>query len=70
LKRNKDKQILVKRKNLNQTVENPARASFENWLLASERAKKLRLRGYSVTLPPPHVGRPQLLLISRRHPAL
>jgi hypothetical protein len=46
--------------------ENLARTSFENWILASERAKKLRQRGYDVSVPPPHIGRPQLLLISQR----
>ena len=39
LKRNKDKHILIKRKNLNQIVENPARASLKNWLAALSRAK-------------------------------
>ena len=37
--------------------------SFESWLAALARAKKLRLRGYEVKLPPPHLGRPQFLLI-------
>jgi hypothetical protein len=67
LKRNKDKHILIKRKNLNQIVENPARASLKNWLAASSRAKKLRERGYRVSVPAPHVGRTQLLVISNRN---
>ena len=39
------------------------RESFENWLTALARAKKLKRRGYDVELPPPHLGRPQFLLI-------
>jgi hypothetical protein len=66
LKRNKDKHILIKRKNLNQIVENPARASLKNWLAALSRAKNLRKRGYRVSVPAPHVGRTQLLVISNR----
>jgi hypothetical protein len=67
LKRNKEKNILIKRKNLNQIVENPARASLKNWLAALSRAKKLRERGYRVSVPAPHVGRTQLLVISNRN---
>ena len=67
LKRNKDNHILTKRKNLNQIVENPARVSLKNWLVASSRAKKLRELGYRVSVPAPHVGRPQLLVISNRN---
>jgi hypothetical protein len=63
LKRSKDTRVLIKQKNLDQVIADPRRESFENWLAASERAKKLKLRGYDVTLPPPHVGRPQFLLI-------
>jgi hypothetical protein len=66
LQRNKDKHILIKRKNLNQIVDNSARASLKNWLAASLRAKKLRQRGYRVSVPAPHVGRPQLLVISSK----
>jgi hypothetical protein len=66
LKQSKDTHILIKRKNLNQLHENLARTSFENWISASKRARKLRLDGYDVSIPPPRVGRPQLLLISRR----
>jgi hypothetical protein len=66
LKPSKDTHIVIKRKNLDQVHEKLARASFENWILASERAKKLRQGGYDVSVPPPRIGRPQLLLISRR----
>jgi uncharacterized lipoprotein YajG len=66
LQRNKDKQILIKRKTFNQIVENPARTSLKNWLAAVSRAKKLTDRGYRVSVPSPHVGRPQLLVISNR----
>ena len=59
----KDTPILIKQKNLNRVIADPRRESFENWLAASERAKKLRIRGYDVTLPPPYVGRPQFLRI-------
>jgi hypothetical protein len=59
----KDTPILIKQKNLNQVIADPRRESFENWLAALGRAKKLRLRGYEVKLTPPHVGRPPLLLI-------
>jgi hypothetical protein len=55
--------ILVKQKNLNQVIADPRRESFENWLAALGRAKKLRLCGYEVKLTPPHIGRPPLLLI-------
>jgi hypothetical protein len=65
LERTEDKHILVKRKNLEQTIENPIRLSFENWIAASERAKALRQLGYKVTVPAPHVRRPQFILISR-----
>jgi hypothetical protein len=60
----KDTPILIKQRNLNQVIVDPRRESFENWLAALERAKKLRLRGYDVKLPPPHLDRPPLLLIS------
>jgi len=63
LKQSKDTPILTKQKNLNQVIANPRRESFENWLAALARAKKLRLRGYDVKLPPPHLGRPPFLLI-------
>ena len=59
----KDTPILIKQKNLNQVIADPRRKSFENWLAALGRAKKLRLRGYEVKLTPPHIGRPPLLLI-------
>jgi hypothetical protein len=70
VKRKKDTHILIKRKNLNQIIENPARASLKNWLAALSRAKNLRERGYRVSVPAPHVGRPQLLLISHRNRGL
>jgi hypothetical protein len=63
LKRSKVTRPLIKQKNLNQVIADRRRESFENWLAASGRAKKLRLRGYDVMLPPPHLGRPQFLLI-------
>jgi hypothetical protein len=63
LKRSKDALILIKQKNLNQVITDLRRESFKNWLAASGRAKKLRLRGYVVTLPQPHLSRPQFLLI-------
>ena len=63
MKEIKDPLILIKQKNLNQVIADPRRESFENWIAASERAKKLRRRGYDVMLPPPHLGRPQFLLI-------
>jgi hypothetical protein len=63
LKQSKDTPILIKQKNLNQVIADPRRESFENWLAALARAKKLRLRGYDVKLPPPHLGRPPFLLI-------
>jgi hypothetical protein len=66
LKPSKDTRILIKRKNFNQVHENLARTSFENWILASERARKFRQRGYDVSVPPPRIGRPQFLLISQR----
>jgi hypothetical protein len=68
LKQNKDKHTLIKKKNLNQLRENLARTSFQSWMLASQRARNLRRRGYDVSVPPPRIGRPQLLLISRRDP--
>ena len=55
--------ILTKPKNLTQVLADPRRESFENWLAALARAKKLRLRGYDVNLPPPHLARPSFLLI-------
>lgn len=63
LKQSKDTPILIKQKNLNQVIADPRRESFENWLGALARAKKLRLRGYDVKLPPPHLGRPPFFLI-------
>ena len=63
LKRNKDTHILIKQKNLDQVIADPRRESFENWLAAFERAKKLRICGYDVTVPRPRVGRPQFLRI-------
>jgi ADP-heptose:LPS heptosyltransferase len=63
LKQSKDTPILTKQKNLNQVIADPRRESFENWLAALARAKKLRRRGYDVKLPPPHLGRPPFLLI-------
>ena len=63
LKQSKDTPILTKQKNLTQVLADPRRDSFKNWLIALARAKKLRLRGYEVKIPPPHVGCPQLLLI-------
>jgi hypothetical protein len=63
LKQSKDTPILIKRKNLNQVIADPRRESFKNWLAASARAKKLRLRGYEVKLYPPYLGRPPFLLI-------
>ena len=62
LKRRKDI-ILIKQKNLKRVIADRTRESFESWLAALARAKKLRLRGYEVRLPPPHLGRPQFLLI-------
>jgi hypothetical protein len=59
----KDTPNLIKQENLNQVIADPRRESFENWLAALGRAKKLMLRGYEVKIPPPHLGRPQLLLI-------
>ena len=59
LKRRKDTPILIKQNNLNRVIADPRRDSFENWLVALGRAKKLRLLGYDVTLPSPHLGRPQ-----------
>jgi hypothetical protein len=64
----KDKPMLSKPRNLNQIVENPARASFASWLAALKRAKKLKERGYDVTLPPPRIGRPQFFVISKPKP--
>jgi|SRR5215204_3563599 hypothetical protein len=64
LKRTKDTPILIKEKNINQVIAHSRRESFENWLAALGRAKKLRLRGYDVKLPPPQLGRPQFLLIN------
>ena len=63
LKQSKDIPILIKQKNLNQVITDQRRESFENWLTALARAKKLRLRGYDVKLPPPQLGRPPFLLI-------
>ena len=63
LKQSKDTPILIKQKNLNQVIADPRRESFENWLAALARAKKLRLRGYDVKLHPPQLGRPPFLLI-------
>ena len=62
LKRRKDI-ILIKQKNLKRVIADRTRESFESWLAALARAKKLRLLGYEVKLPPPHLGRPQFLLI-------
>jgi hypothetical protein len=62
LKRRKDI-ILIKQKNLKRVIADRTRESFKSWLAALARAKKLRLRGYEVKLPPPHLGCPQLLLI-------
>jgi hypothetical protein len=62
LKRRKDI-ILIKQKNLKRVIADRTRESFESWLAALARAKKLRLRGYEVKLPPPHLGRPQFLVI-------
>ena len=62
LKRRKDI-ILIKQKNLKQVTADRTRESFESWLAALARAKKLKRRGYDVKLPPPRLGRPQLLLI-------
>jgi hypothetical protein len=59
----KDTRGLIKPKDLDHGIADLRRESFENWLAASERAKKLRIRGYDVTLPPPYVGRPQFLRI-------
>jgi hypothetical protein len=69
VKRSKDKHTLIKKKNLDQLRENLARTSFRSWMLASKRARNLRQRGYDVSVPPPRIGRPQLLLISRRDQA-
>ena len=55
--------ILIKQRNLKRVIADRTRESFESWLAALARAKKLRLRGYEVRLPPPHLGRPQFLLI-------
>ena len=55
--------ILIKQRNLKRVIADRTRESFESWLTALALAKKLRLRGYEVKLPPPHLGRPQLLLI-------
>ena len=63
LKQSKDTPILTKQKNLTQVLADPRRESFENWLAALARAKKLWLRGYDVKLPPPHLGRPSFFLI-------
>jgi hypothetical protein len=62
LKRRKDI-IIIKQKNLKRVISDRTRESFQRWLAALARAKKLRLRGYEVKLPPPHLGRPQFLLI-------
>jgi hypothetical protein len=62
LKRRKDI-ILIRQKDLKRVIADRTRKSFESWLAALARAKKLRLRGYEVKLPPPHLGRPQFLLI-------
>lgn len=62
LKRRKDIS-LIKKKNLKRVIADRTRESFESWLAALARAKKLRLRGYEVKLPPPHLGRPQFFLI-------
>jgi hypothetical protein len=59
----KDTPNVINQENLNQVIADPRRESFENWLAALARAKKLRLRGYDVKLPPPHLGRPPFLLI-------
>ncbi len=40
------------------------RQSFQNWISASERAKKLRRLGYKVSVPAPVLGRPQLIVIT------
>jgi hypothetical protein len=55
--------ILIKQKNSKRVIADRTRESFESWLAALARAKKLKLRGYQVKLPPPHLGRPQFLLI-------
>ena len=46
------------------TFSRKIRQSFQNWISASERAKKLRRLGYKVSVPPPLLGRPQLIVIS------
>ena len=62
LKRRKDI-ILIKQTSSKRVIADRTRESFESWLAALARAKKLRLCGYEVKLPPPHLGRPQFLLI-------
>jgi hypothetical protein len=51
-------------------TNNPSRGmirkSFQNWLSASKRAKELRRLGYDVSVPVPHLGRPQLILITAK----
>lgn len=68
LEKPNDPHRLTKRKNLTQLRENLARTSFQNWLLAARRAKKLRREGFNILVPHPKVGRPQLILISRIKP--
>ena len=55
--------ILIKQKDLKRVIADRTRESFESWIAALARAKKLRRRGYEVKLPPPHLGRPQFLVI-------
>jgi hypothetical protein len=61
-----DSMISGDRRPKNNPARGMIRKSFQNWLSASKRAKELRRLGYGVSVPVPHLGRPQLILITAK----